>query len=149
MVGQASSGAGAPKRKSSGVAIGFTVFAGIFLTMVGFFHLIEGVVELTDNNVYSTTARWAFRFGVGSWGWIHVIFGIVVIVAGMSLFSGAVWARTIAVIAASLSILASFMWLPYYPLWAIVVIALDITVIWAVTLHGRDTSGDFDDEPAV
>jgi hypothetical protein len=56
----------------------------------------------------------------------------------VALFQGAVWARAVAVVVASLSILASFLWMPYYPIWSMTLIAFDAFVIWAVTAHGRD-----------
>jgi hypothetical protein len=58
--------------------------------------------------------------------------------AGFGVFSGAVWARTVGVICATVSLLVSFAWIPLYPIWSIVLIAIDVTVIWALTVHGRD-----------
>ena len=78
------------------------------------------------------------KFDVTAWGWIHLIAGIVVLLAGFALFSGAVWARTVGVILALVSAIANFAWLPYYPVWSILIIAVDIAVIWALTVHGRD-----------
>lgn len=69
---------------------------------------------------------------------IHVIVGAITVLAGIGLFSGAVWARTVAVAIAAVSILVNFAWLPYYPLWSILIIAFDMFVIWALTAHGRD-----------
>jgi hypothetical protein len=75
-------------------------------------------------------------------GWIHLILGIVIIFAGFALLSGAVWARTIGVILAIISALAAFSWLPYYPVWGILIAALAVAVIWALTTHGRDVTMD-------
>ncbi len=86
--------------------------------------------------------EWIFQFDVTTWGWIHLLFGILVALAGVFLLQGAVWARTIGVILAGFSALLNFIWLPYYPLWGIVVIALDVFVIWALTAHGRDIAQD-------
>jgi hypothetical protein len=63
---------------------------------------------------------------------------VIVALAGVALFQGAVWARAVAVVVASISILANFFWMPYYPIWSLTVIAFDAFVIWAVTVHGRD-----------
>jgi hypothetical protein len=68
--------------------------------------------------------------------------GIVVGVAGFFLLQGATWARVVALIVASVSMIANFVWLPYYPFWALAIIALDIAVIWALTMHGRDVLGE-------
>ena len=73
-----------------------------------------------------------------AWGWIHLSLGIVLFLAGLGLLQGAVWARTIAVVLASLSAIANFLWLPVQPWWAIIMITLNIFIIWALTAHGRD-----------
>ena len=127
-------------RERSGVAVGFISFAGIVLILAGIFHVIDGIVGLVNNDFYVKTDNWVFKFNVTSWGWIHIILGIIAILAGVGLFSGAIWARTVAVIVAAVSIIANFVWLPYYPWWAVLVIVLDFFVIWAVVLHGRDVA---------
>ena len=58
--------------------------------------------------------------------------------AGFGVLTGAVWARTVAVIVALISAFASFAWLPWYPIWGIMIIVIDVVVIWALTAHGRD-----------
>ena len=127
-------------RERSGFAVGFISFAGILLILAGIFHVIDGIVGLVNNDFYVKTDNWVFKFNVTSWGWIHILLGIIAILAGVGLFSGAIWARTVAVIVAAVSIIANFVWLPYYPWWAVLVIVLDFFVIWAVVLHGRDVA---------
>ena len=122
---------------SSG-AVGVTIFAAVLMIMIGGFHAIQGLVALLNDEFFVVGPEYVFKFDITAWGWIHLILGVVVAVAGAALFSGAVWARTVAVIVASVSMVASFVWLPYYPLWSILIIALDVFVIWAVILHGRD-----------
>ena len=129
-------------RERSGVAVGFISFAGIVLILAGIFHVIDGIVGLVNNDFYVKTDNWVFKFNVTSWGWIHILLGIIAILAGVGLFSGAIWARTVAVIVAAVSIIANFVWLPYYPWWAVLVIVLDFFVIWAVVLHGRDVTAE-------
>ncbi|HQD67071.1 MAG TPA: hypothetical protein PLO87_00590, partial [Ornithinibacter sp.] len=72
-----------------------------------------------------------------TWGWIHLLLGLLVLAAGAGLFFGATWARTVAVIAACVSMLGNFAWLPNYPVWGLTLIALDVFIIWAVIVHGR------------
>lgn len=72
------------------------------------------------------------------WGWIHLIIGIVVVLAGFGLFTGNILARTIAVIVASASLIANFLWLPAYPIWSLIVITIDVLVLWAVIAHGGE-----------
>ncbi|HEY5858074.1 MAG TPA: glycosyltransferase [Aldersonia sp.] len=74
----------------------------------------------------------AAMFDTTTWGWIHILVGALLLAAGFGLFTGATWARIVAIIAASLSIIANFLWLPYYPAWSILLIALAIVVIWAI-----------------
>ena len=129
-------------RKRSSVAVGFINFAGVVLIVGGVFHVIQGIVGLADNDFYVVTQKWVFQLNVTTWGWVHILLGIVAILAGAGLFSGAVWARTFAVIVAGISIIANFVWLPYYPVWALLVIVVDFFVIWALVLHGRDVTVD-------
>ena len=124
--------------KPSGWAIGWTAFAGILTIMMGFWWIITGFVALLDSEFYVVTLRWIFQFNISTWGWIHLILGIVIVASGFGLFLGAVWARIVGVILAALASLAAFAWLPYFPIWAIILIAVSVAVIWALTVHGRD-----------
>jgi hypothetical protein len=108
------------------------------MIMIGIFHAIQGIIALVNDTFFVVGEEYVFQFDVTSWGWIHLIVGVIVALAGMALFQGQVWARTVAVLAACVSIVASFAWLPYYPIWNIIVIAFGGFVIWAVTAHGRD-----------
>ncbi|GIG21085.1 hypothetical protein Cch01nite_18090 [Cellulomonas chitinilytica] len=122
----------------SGLAVGVTVFAATLMIMIGFLHAMQGLVALFNDTFYVVREDWIFSFDVTTWGWVHLLLGILVAVAGFFLFSGAVWARTVGVVLAVVSVVANFVWLPYYPVWALVIIALDVFVIWALTVHGRD-----------
>jgi hypothetical protein len=108
------------------------------MIMIGVFHAIQGLVALFNDEFYVVGEKWTFEFDITAWGWIHLLGGIVVALAGFALFTGAVWARVVGVLVAGVSAVVNFMWLPYYPFWSILIIALDIFVIWALTAHGRD-----------
>ena len=122
----------------SGLAVGVTATAAIILIIGGVCHGMQGIVGIATNEFYVTTQRWIFQFDVTTWGWIHLLVGVIAVVAGVGLFSGKVWARTVAVLVAGVSILVNFAWLPYYPVWSVLIIAFDMFVIWALTAHGRD-----------
>jgi hypothetical protein len=122
----------------SGLAIGVTVTAAVILILGGVLHAMQGVVGLANNEFYVTTQNWIFKFDATTWGWVHILVGLLAIGTGIGLFYGAVWARTLGVIVAAVSVFANFVWLPYYPVWAILIIAFDFFVIWALTAHGRD-----------
>jgi hypothetical protein len=130
--------AGGVRREPSGWAIGFTAFAGSVMLMVGVFHALIGLAALFNSRLLAVTPNYVFAFNTTTWGWAHLLLGIIVAAAGFGVFSGAVWARTVGVIMAILSAVANFAFLPYYPVWAVTIIAVDIAVIWALTTHGRD-----------
>jgi len=124
----------------SELAVGLSVFAGTVLVMIGVLHALQGLTALFNDTFYVVGQEWIFSFDVTTWGWVHLLLGILVAFAGVFIFRGAVWARTIGVLVAALSVIVNFAWLPYYPVWGLVIIALDIFVIWALTLHGRDVA---------
>jgi hypothetical protein len=108
------------------------------LLMIGLFHIIIGITGIASSPLFVNTPSYVFKFSLTTWGWLHLLVGIIVGAAGFGVFSGAVWARTVGVIVAALSMVANFAFLPYYPLWATLIIAVDIACIWALTTHGRD-----------
>ena len=124
--------------KPSGWAIGWTTFAALMMLLIGFWHAMAGLVAIIDDGFYAAAREYVFSFNTTTWGWIHLIVGIVVLLAGFGLFRGAVWARTIGVIMATVSGLVGFAWLPYFPVWGVIFIASAVAVIWALTAHGRD-----------
>ncbi len=121
-------------------AAGYTAFAGVVLVLIGFFQAVAGLVAIIDDDFYVVGQEYLFQFDTTAWGWIHLIVGLIVLVSGFGVFTGNAAARTVGVIVAAISALAAFAWLPWYPIWGIVIIALDVAVIWALTMHGRDLS---------
>jgi hypothetical protein len=123
-------------------AVGLTVFAAIMLLAIGIFQVIAGISAIAKDGttIYARTAdkTYVFALNTAGWGWTHLLIGIVVFLAGLGVLAGQVWARTVGVIVALASAILNFMFIPIYPLWAIVIITLDIFVIWALTAHGRD-----------
>lgn len=126
------------QQQPSGWAIGWTYFAAFMMMMIGVWHAIAGLAALVNDEFLVLTQEYVFKFDATTWGWIHLILGIVVVFAGFGLFSGAIWARTIGVILAVVSGIAAFAWLPYQPFWGLLMIFASISVIWALTAHGRD-----------
>lgn len=122
----------------SGLAVGLSAFAGMMMIMVGVFQAIEGFVALLQDELYVTTPQYVLQLDTTTWGWIHLLLGLLVLAAGAAVLSGQVWGRTVGVILAVLSTVANFAFMPYYPFWSITVIALNVFVIWALTAHGRD-----------
>jgi hypothetical protein len=122
----------------SGAAVGMTMFASVILMVVGVFQSLAGLTAIINDDRLLATEDYLIKLDTTGWGWIHLILGVVLFLAGLGLLQGQVWARTIAVILAALSAIANFLWLPFQPWWAIIIITLDVFVIWAVTAHGRD-----------
>jgi hypothetical protein len=126
------------QREHSGGAVGLTMFAAFMLILIGSYHVIAGLAGILEDEIYAVTPNYVFQFDATTWGWIHLIGGVIVLLAGFGLFSGAVWARTVGVIVAVVSAIVNFAWLPWYPVWGIAMIAVAVMVIWALTAHGRD-----------
>jgi hypothetical protein len=125
-------------QQPSAAAVGWALFAAIMLMIAGFFQIIAGIAAIAEDDFFVTTQKWVFEFDVTTWGWIHVVLGILLLCVGAGILTGNVLARTVAVIIAGVSAVANFAYMPYYPVWAIIVIAIDVAIIWALTAHGRD-----------
>lgn len=121
----------------SGLATGFIVFAAVMMMLAGGFQAIAGLVGLFQDDFYVTTPNYLFQFDTTTWGWIHLLVGVLVVLASFAVLGGKMWGRVAGIILAALSALANFVFIPYYPVWSLVVIALDIFVIWALAVHGR------------
>ncbi len=121
--------------RSSGWVFGFTAFAGTVMIISGLFQFFEGLAAILRQDFYIVGHNYAFYLNVNTWGWIHLIVGLIVGLAGFYVFSGRLWARIIGIILATISAIANFFYIPYYPLWSILIIALDIAVIWALTVY--------------
>ena len=119
-----------------GWAMGFIVFAAVMMMMTGAFQALAGLIAIFENEFYVATRNYLFQFDATSWGWIHLIVGVIVALAGFALLSGATWARVVGITLAVLSAVANFLFIPYYPFWSLLIIALDVLVIWALAVHG-------------
>ena len=125
-------------RDTSGWAAGFTVFAAIMMLMVGVFQALQGLIAIFENEFYVQTRNYLFQFDATTWGWIHLVLGLLVAFAGWGLLSGQTWARVVGITLAALSATANFLFIPYYPFWSLLIITLNIFVIWAVATHGGE-----------
>ena len=121
--------------------VGWIVFAATIMIIQGGMSIISGLTGIFRDDTYFTGA-----FGDGqvlvanyaTWGWIHLIFGILLLLVGLSLFRGATWARVIAIFLVAINLVAQFTWVGIYPWWSLIMIALDILVLYAVTIHGGE-----------
>ena len=122
----------------SGWAYGFAAFAGAIMLLVGIFQGLAGLAAIFENEFFAVGPNYFYEIDVTAWGWIHLIIGVILVFAGISIYSGAVWARSIGVFLAILSAVANFFFIPYYPVWSVLIIALNIAIIWALVVYGPD-----------
>ncbi|MEU6208673.1 DUF7144 family membrane protein [Streptomyces sp. JL4002] len=136
-------GSPAATRPHHGPTSGTTLFAACLMIFGGLMAVFEGISALAKDDVFLATRHYVFEFSLTGWGWIHLILGIVIILAGCAVLSGALWARYFGIMVASLGAIANFLWLPYYPLWALTLIAVNIFVVWALC-HGLHLEAEAD-----
>jgi hypothetical protein len=120
----------------SGWAIGGITFAVVVLVILGVFQAITGLAAIFEDQFYVVAQNYVFDLDVTAWGWIHLLVGILLVVTGWALYSRRPWAGVAAVVLAGLSAIVNFFFIPYYPFWSLLEIALAIWVIWAVTRPG-------------
>ena len=120
----------------SGWATSGMVFAACILTLIGCFQAIAGLAAILDDEFFVVTKNYTFDLDTSVWGWVHLLLGIALVATGWGLFAGRGWAVVTAIVLAGLSAIANFFFIPYYPFWSIVVIALDVWVIWSLTRPG-------------
>jgi hypothetical protein len=126
----------------SGWAVGGLTFAACVLTLIGGFQIVAGLVAIIDDEFYVVARNYTFELDTTAFGWIHLLLGLLLLFTGLGLFWGQTWALATAIFLAMLSALANFFFIPYFPFWAILVIALNIWVIWALTRPGVIDAGD-------
>jgi hypothetical protein len=127
---------GRAEQDVSGWAVGGIAFAGTVMVMIGTFQVLEGLVALFNDEFFVVTRNYTFDLDVTAWGWIHLIIGIVVLATGFGLFARSTWAGVTGIMICALSAISNFFFIPYYPIWALLLIGLNIWVIWALTRPG-------------
>ncbi|MGV4988041.1 DUF7144 family membrane protein [Streptomyces sp. NPDC001709] len=124
-------------------ATGLTAFGAVMLMLVGMLDVFRGIMAIAHDDVFLITRGYVFRFDLTGWGWVHLALGVVALLVAFGLFRGALWARVCGVAIASLIIIASFLSLPYHPVWSIVLIAFSGFIIWALCVERDEASGRF------
>lgn len=122
--------------------VGWGYFAGFMMMVLGGLQGIVGLTAIFRQNFYVVTQSHVIAFNITTWGWINLILGIIIAIAGYELFRGAVWARVIAVILAGLSFLANMAFISAYPIWSITIMLVDVLIIYALTVHGGELSAE-------
>jgi hypothetical protein len=119
--------------------IAWILFAGIILMTNGFFNVIEGIVALFRDNIYLVGSEGlVLDIDFTAWGWALLLFGVLLIVTGYGVMRGQTWARITGIVLVVINAIVHMIFMPAYPIWAIIVITLDVLVIYALAVHGRE-----------
>jgi hypothetical protein len=121
--------------------MGWVLFAGVMMVANGILSIFEGAVGVARDGVYAATGNYTYKFDLTAWGWIHIAIGALVLLIGLGVIAGQRWARYAGIVVVAISLFANFLFLPYYPLWAMVVIAIDVFVLWALCAWRRPGDG--------
>jgi hypothetical protein len=127
-----------PSLRETPWGTGFAMFAGALMLVVGVYQVIAGIAALVHDVLFVSTPGYTYAFDITGWGWVHLALGIVVGAAGVAVLQGRTWGRVVGIILAGLSLIANFLFIPYYPIWSLVIIALDIVVIWALAVYRHE-----------
>ncbi|MFD7666614.1 hypothetical protein [Streptomyces sp. NPDC059788] len=127
----------APEPHIRPLAIGGVVFAVCIMAVIGAYHAIAGLAAIIDHNFYRSQQDYAYDFSINGWGWLQLITGIVIATAAFHVFQGRTWARAVGIGVAVASALENFFFTPYYPVWSVIIIALDVLVIWSLATYGH------------
>lgn len=118
--------------RPTGAALGFTITAAVLMLVSGLWSFLEGLAAIIKGQFFVVTPNYVYNISVTGWGWIHLIVGVLVFVAGAALFMDKLWARVVGVALACISAVVNFLYIPYYPVWSIIVIAVDVFIVWAL-----------------
>jgi hypothetical protein len=128
----------ATEQRESRWASGMTVFAALLMVVSGVWHALAGLAAVVHDEVYASTPAYTYSFDLTGWGWIHLLLGILVVVAGFAVLRGQSWARLVGIFLACLGLIVNFLFIPHYPIWSLLIIALDVGIIWALSTYRRD-----------
>jgi hypothetical protein len=119
--------------------VGWVVFAGVILLVSGLFSVIQGIVALVGPDTYLAVSNGSFIvFDAQGWGWWSIIIGVLLLLVAAALFAGQTWARVIAVILAIVSAASQLLLISAQPWWSLIIIAIDVLIIYALTVHGAE-----------
>ncbi|MFC5216212.1 DUF7144 family membrane protein [Streptomyces coerulescens] len=119
---------------------GASLFAGAVMMLSGPLSILMGASGIADDNLFAAS-QYAYRFDLAAWGWIHIVVGLALVIAGLGVVTNKSWGRGAGVAAAGISLITQFMFVPYYPLWAIPIMTLDLLIIFALTRFQVGTDG--------
>jgi hypothetical protein len=114
-------------------AFGVVTFAGVTLLTLAFFEILQAIAAIAEDEVFVAGVNYTYAIDLTEWGWIHLVLGLIGVAIGIGLLAGQAWARVAGIVVAVVVALANFAWLPYFPIWSLLIIAFSAVVIWALT----------------
>jgi len=114
------------------VAFGVSAFAGVTLSLVAICQVLEGIAAIAEDEIYVRGVDYTYKMDVTAWGWIHVVIGLIGIATAVGILMGQTWGRIAGLVVAFFGALSNFAFIPHYPIWAIVIIAFNVLVMWAL-----------------
>ena len=122
----------------------WAMFAGLMMILVGIFQQIQGLVAIFNEEWYRVTDRGlVFAVDYTVWGWVHFLLGLAIATAGVAVFNGKTWARIVGCVLALISAVVNLTFIAAYPAWSIIVIAIDVLVIYALSMHGDELGHEY------
>ncbi len=109
-----------------------TIFAGVLILINGVLHLLAAIAAIAKRDLFVLTEDQVFQVNVSVWGWVHLAIAVLIIIAGIGILTGQTWGYLAGIVMASISLLDNFLFAPMYPVWSLVMIALDVLIIWAL-----------------
>ncbi len=124
--------AGYAEPRPEGAVLGFSITAAVLMMVSGLWNFLEGLAAIIRGSFFVTLPHYVYNVSITGWGWIHLIVGAAVFVAGVFLFMDKLWARIVGIALACISAVLNFLYIPYSPVWSVVVIAIDVVIVWAL-----------------
>ncbi|MFE2041950.1 hypothetical protein ACFXAZ_13660 [Streptomyces sp. NPDC059477] len=116
-------------------ATGGVTFAGVLMLINGILFILQGISAIAADDVYARIGDYVYKINLTGWGWILLVLGVISVITGVGILSGAAWARVVGIALAALSLVAQFLFLPYSPFWSVIMMAIDVFVIWALAMY--------------
>jgi hypothetical protein len=125
------------RRRKHPWANGYTIFAVATMFVLGLWQALAGISAVVRDRLYVTAPGYIYSLDMAGWGWVNLLLGVLTAGAGVAVLQGRTWADIMAIVLASLSLIANFLLIPRYPIWSLLIIALEVVVIWALTTQQR------------
>lgn len=124
--------------------VGWVAFAGIFMIIEAIFQIIAGIVALVNNTLFVVGVQSAWIVDITTWGWVHLLIGLILFAAGGAVLSGKMWGRVIGVFIAASALIVNFAFIPVYPVWSVLMMVVSSLVIYALIVHGKEAAAELE-----